>query len=943
MRKLILALTLMLSVVAVQAANYGINVGGVEVSTSNYYNVTGGQIKRGTVSYNPSTNTLTLNNVDISRTGSGNFALHNRSVSGLKVVFNSYCYLESEADHAIKLEKNTTFEINTYVSLTSCKNQPIQLGSINLTVLGKGKMEVETTQLTASGNTSPVFLASSGASVDLFGTDANNRLEVSFYSLHSYAVNNISMYCGNYCDIKIKSNSTAQNVYNTTFARSSRVELLEPYQAYFSNGSVYSSEGSPISNRDILISDNYALLINAANFPDANFRSGLYSIFGKGYLTNTMLEKSVLNLSGRNIQDFTGLKYFTKVRRLEISNNPITSIDLSSNNLIDTLFVDRTKLTILNLTNITPNLKFLFAANNPELTTLFCSNCQLTGELNLRNCPKLSVVTCSNNQITQFDLSDSKNITEMNFNDNQVTSFISWLNNLPKLKRLYAKNNKLSYLFNAYYGQEDFSHPELFELYLDGNPLGYNGTAYFTIKNCPKLGHLGLSNTNISRLECNDNALLSLNVSNCPYLKVLDAQNNQLSSVDVALCTALTHIYLQNNNLVSFNFGGQLPSLQMLFLQKNKLTSVNLVNCTALTYLDVSQNQLDLGGLVGSLQGLDWQLQGVGTLLACNKFDPSYPEGNKLYVGDGDIARRKNWIPKRYNGTEWVAYRGMVPLVWGYIPDDNFRTAVSVYDTDHDTYIDDPESDIVTEMNVSGKYINDLTGLKYFPNLLNLNCSNNNLTSLNVQQNYYLQKLNCSYNKIPDLFVGSNYDLVEVLCYQNELTSLYVRYLRKLRKLEAYSNNLTNLDVTGCDTLSYLNIRANQIGEEAMGALVGSMRSIPSNEIEGSFKVYGENTSYDKPEGNVITDSQISDARAKRWIPSHKVGNDWVELESTTPTYLIGDVNGDGKVDGTDLNVLINILLGKDTNDYDGRDNVNGEGDVDGNDLNALINILLGK
>ena len=70
MRKLILALTLMLSVVAVQAANYGINVGGVEVSTSNYYNVTGGQIKRGTVSYNPSTNTLTLNNVDISRTGS---------------------------------------------------------------------------------------------------------------------------------------------------------------------------------------------------------------------------------------------------------------------------------------------------------------------------------------------------------------------------------------------------------------------------------------------------------------------------------------------------------------------------------------------------------------------------------------------------------------------------------------------------------------------------------------------------------------------------------------------------------------------------------------------------------------------------------------------------------------------------------------------------------
>ncbi len=39
--------------------------------------------------------------------------------------------------------------------------------------------------------------------------------------------------------------------------------------------------------------------------------------------------------------------------------------------------------------------------------------------------------------------------------------------------------------------------------------------------------------------------------------------------------------------------------------------------------------------------------------------------------------------------------------------------------------------------------------------------------------------------------------------------------------------------------------------------------------------------------------------------------------------------------------MLINIILGKETaNDAA---NVDGEGGVDGNDLNALINILLGK
>ncbi|MBR6248560.1 MAG: chitobiase/beta-hexosaminidase C-terminal domain-containing protein [Muribaculaceae bacterium] len=62
------------------------------------------------------------------------------------------------------------------------------------------------------------------------------------------------------------------------------------------------------------------------------------------------------------------------------------------------------------------------------------------------------------------------------------------------------------------------------------------------------------------------------------------------------------------------------------------------------------------------------------------------------------------------------------------------------------------------------------------------------------------------------------------------------------------------------------------------------------------------------------------------------------------PAYADGDVNGDTKVDGTDLNILINIILGKDQADnYDGRANVDHQGGVDGNDLNALINILLGK
>ena len=81
----------------------------------------------------------------------------------------------------------------------------------------------------------------------------------------------------------------------------------------------------------------------------------------------------------------------------------------------------------------------------------------------------------------------------------------------------------------------------------------------------------------------------------------------------------------------------------------------------------------------------------------------------------------------------------------------------------------------------------------------------------------------------------------------------------------------------------------------------------------------------------------------------------YYEISSTTNKYTVrditdlyaaidGDVDGNGTVDDNDLNILINIILGKDNAaNYDGRANVDGQGGVDGSDINTLINILLGK
>ncbi len=69
-------------------------------------------------------------------------------------------------------------------------------------------------------------------------------------------------------------------------------------------------------------------------------------------------------------------------------------------------------------------------------------------------------------------------------------------------------------------------------------------------------------------------------------------------------------------------------------------------------------------------------------------------------------------------------------------------------------------------------------------------------------------------------------------------------------------------------------------------------------------------------------------------------------FKAVPPTYVTGDVDGSGTVDGADLNMLINIILGKlsaTDASVKGNPNVDGQGGIDGSDLNALINIILGK
>ena len=60
--------------------------------------------------------------------------------------------------------------------------------------------------------------------------------------------------------------------------------------------------------------------------------------------------------------------------------------------------------------------------------------------------------------------------------------------------------------------------------------------------------------------------------------------------------------------------------------------------------------------------------------------------------------------------------------------------------------------------------------------------------------------------------------------------------------------------------------------------------------------------------------------------------------------YAAGDVNGDGEIDITDVNTLINVIMGKeDASKYDTRADVNKDNSVDVSDVNAVVNKIIGN
>ena len=584
-KKLLLLLAVLMTAVVAQAAtDYGFTVAGTAVTSDNCNNITSSYITSGTVYYTPSTNTLYMNNVTITMTGDYNRVINNLECSGLKVQFSGTCNLYARDAAVVRIRKTTTLyapSASTVVNITGVNENGIWMATSNtfsLTIQGPGTFNIKSTNNTAIEDEDDssgiqldtwheVYFDNVNAVLSSGGNSVVKRVLPRFKagsSVRFKATNNSSYPVINYCGWQLYGNEA----------------LLEPYGAYHDGSYVVDSNGNRVYNKDVYVSDDYVAIINATNFPDANFRSWLLENF-PGYIHEGHVNNwGVFNLSGKNISNLKGIEYFTNLSSLNISNNNLTSVDLSHNTNLEDLYCSNNQLTSLNLSNLT-NLEILDCSNN-KLTTLYANNFSYLKTLNCSNNTLLTELYCYEDNLTTLNVTGCTALKKLYGLKNYSLSTITGLANCTALTYLSLSNCALTDM-SAVSGMNNLTN-----LYLDNNRLttldvhGKSQLQYLTVYNNPYL----------TDLKCYNCKLNYLDVSDCPALQELRCyyNANMTTLMGLAECTALTYLDCEDCQISDLSALNTLTNIQKIFARNNKLTSLAVNNKGSLVTLRVSGN-----------------------------------------------------------------------------------------------------------------------------------------------------------------------------------------------------------------------------------------------------------------------------------------------------------------------------------------------------------------
>lgn len=148
-----------------------------------------------------------------------------------------------------------------------------------------------------------------------------------------------------------------------------------------------------------------------------------------------------------------------------------------------------------------------------------------------------------------------------------------------------------------------------------------------------------------------------------------------------------------------------------------------------------------------------------------------------------------------------------VPLTEEAFPDPAFLQWVEKKDRDGDGFLSQEELDAVTSMDLRKQGIRQLDGLEYFRNLEYLNCSENDLTALVLEDLPALTSLTCNENaSLETLDLSGAPALEQLYCFHSALTELDLQDVPALTYLVWGGSPLQELDLSNSPELQVLHV-----------------------------------------------------------------------------------------------------------------------------------------
>ena len=582
--------------------------------------------------------------------------------------------------------------------------------------------------------------------------------------------------------------------------------------------------------------------------------------------SNNQLTSLILNADARvvfcNNNLLTSLNIPTSLANLDCSNNNIISLDLSSTTELSILNVSNNNLTFLDFRNgenaqISSSYDFntgddysFDARNNTDLTCIFVDDAAFS----TTNWKKVDATSHFVENQTQCDAAtiEYTYVPDDNFEqvliDAQLDDVLDdyvLTDNIKNLTFLNVSFKNISDLT----GIEDFV--SLVTLSCTDNSL----TSLDVTKNT-SLTYLKFSFNQISTIDVSQNVvleqligvhnqLLSLDVMNNVSLKRLEIWENNISSLDLSKNVNLEKLYIdlnpintidisKNTNLKILSFGGDmntrslissidvskntlLESVSFIYTQIESLDVSHLTNLSTLlvrnnrlTDLDVSQNT-NLTDFVCNDNQLKTLNIKNGNNINIWRFNATNNWQLNCIEVDDPVWSTTNWTSIDNHSS----FGDNCHYLETYVPDDNFEQALVNLGYDAgtlDDYVVTANIIGVTSLDISSKNISDLTGLEDFKALVNFNCNNNNINSIDLSGNQDLQELDCSFNQIVRLDFYNNINLRKIYCNDNQLTAIEsLHYQQDLTFLDCSNNSLNDVFVGNNSNLEGLYTSNNQL------------------------------------------------------------------------------------------------------------------------------------